>query len=207
MRLQNPLLEIASDSDAAVLKQLAQTQVPMTARQISDLTPAVSLSSIRRSLDRLTASGLLVEEHLGPTRGFTFNRAHLLADHVEAIIKAGTELQRRIAASVEQWGLPIIGVVLFGSAARGEMTQDSDIDLIVLIPDEGDAYAVGPRLDELAEQIHAWTGTTANVIAFNADASISEVFRQNLLNDARVIYGDAGKVMGALRGMSSGSDG
>lgn len=207
MRLQNPLLEIASDSDAAVLKQLTQTRVPMTARQISDLAPAVSLSSIRRSLDRLTASGLLVEEHLGPTRGFTFNRAHLLADHVEAIIKAGAELQRRIAASVEQWGLLIIGVALFGSAARGEMTPDSDIDLLVLVSDEGHTDAVESRVDELVEQIHAWTGTTANPIVVKPGAEMSDAFLQGLINDTRVIYGDQGKVLGFLRGLSGGSGG
>lgn len=207
MRLQNPLLEIASDSDAAVLKQLAQTRVPMTARQISDLAPAISLSSIRRSLDRLTASGLLIEEHLGRTRGFTFNRDHLLASHVEAIVQASTELQLRIAKAVEQWNIPIIAVALFGSAARGEMTPDSDIDLLVLVSDEGHTDAVESRVDELVEQIHAWTGTTANPIVVKPGAEMSDAFLQGLINDTRVIYGDQGKVLGFLRGLSGGSGG
>lgn len=207
MRLQNPLLDIASDSDAAVLKQLAQTRVPMTARQISDLAPAVSLSSVRRSLDRLAASGLLTEEHLGSTRGFSFNREHLFADHVEAIVQASAELQRRIATMVSQWEIPIIGVALFGSAARGEMTPESDIDLVFFVLDEQHNDAIENRLDDLASQIHSWTGKTANPIVVTPDAPISEAFRQSLLNDSRVIYGDQGKVMGILGGMSGGSDG
>lgn len=39
-------------------------------------------------------------------------------------------------------------IVLLGSAAKGEMTKDSDIDLLVVMPDGTDRRAVGMRLYE-----------------------------------------------------------
>lgn len=37
-------------------------------------------------------------------------------------------------------------IVLFGSAARGELHPDSDLDLLVVMPDEADRLAVAYRL-------------------------------------------------------------
>ena len=39
-------------------------------------------------------------------------------------------------------------VILFGSAARGRMTRDSDIDLLVLAPAPGDTREEGLRIRE-----------------------------------------------------------
>ena len=39
-------------------------------------------------------------------------------------------------------------IILFGSATTGEMTRDSDIDLLVVEPDPGDRRKKGVRLRE-----------------------------------------------------------
>ena len=38
-------------------------------------------------------------------------------------------------------------IILFGSAATGEMTRDSDIDLLIVEPDPGDRRKESVRLD------------------------------------------------------------
>ena len=43
---------------------------------------------------------------------------------------------RRVAEDIGQAFQPK-QVILFGSHARGEATQDSDVDLLVIMPDEG----------------------------------------------------------------------
>ncbi len=45
----------------------------------------------------------------------------------------GTTLQNCKQALTEHYGQKLRGVVLFGSAARQEMTAESDIDLLVLL--------------------------------------------------------------------------
>ncbi|MBI2191208.1 MAG: nucleotidyltransferase domain-containing protein [Planctomycetes bacterium] len=37
-------------------------------------------------------------------------------------------------------------IILFGSAARGEMSQDSDLDVLVVMPDDSDCRAVARTL-------------------------------------------------------------
>ncbi len=46
-------------------------------------------------------------------------------------------------------------IILFGSAARGELDEHSDVDLLVVLPDEPESVRkVGLRLDEAVSEIH-----------------------------------------------------
>jgi predicted nucleotidyltransferase len=47
------------------------------------------------------------------------------------------ELVRRVVDSVHP-----LQIILFGSAARGEMRRDSDLDTLVVVPDQSDCLEV-----------------------------------------------------------------
>lgn len=51
------------------------------------------------------------------------------------------ELVRRIVEAVQP-----LRIILFGSAARGEMTPDSDVDVLVVMPEGTDRLAVTDEL-------------------------------------------------------------
>ena len=51
------------------------------------------------------------------------------------------ELVNRIVASVQP-----LGIVLFGSAARGEMSRHSDLDLLIVMPDGCNCRAIAQTL-------------------------------------------------------------
>jgi predicted nucleotidyltransferase len=51
------------------------------------------------------------------------------------------ELVRRIVAEVKP-----LRIILFGSAARGEMGPDSDLDVLVVMPDGCDCRAIAKSL-------------------------------------------------------------
>lgn len=55
--------------------------------------------------------------------------------------EALAELVRRIAAAVSP-----SRIVLFGSAARGEMREHSDLDVLVVMPHECDRVTTGQRV-------------------------------------------------------------
>ena len=57
-------------------------------------------------------------------------------------------------------------IVLFGSAARGTMGRDSDIDLLVVRPRdvEADDDAWSEQLYEIANTVHRWTGNGTNIL-------------------------------------------
>lgn len=51
------------------------------------------------------------------------------------------ELVRRIVEAVHP-----LRIILFGSAARGEMGPDSDVDVLVVLPDDADPLQAGQFL-------------------------------------------------------------
>jgi predicted nucleotidyltransferase len=51
------------------------------------------------------------------------------------------ELVRRVVDSVQP-----LRIILFGSAARGEMGPNSDLDALIVVTDQSDCYAVNKIL-------------------------------------------------------------
>ena len=51
------------------------------------------------------------------------------------------ELVKRIVEAVDP-----LRIILFGSAARGEMTRDSDVDVLVVMPDGTDRLGTAEQL-------------------------------------------------------------
>jgi predicted nucleotidyltransferase len=72
----------------------------------------------------------------------------------------------RLRKLIGDWKLPTFHASLFGSAARGDGNQRSDIDLLMVRSGKIDAED-GPwrrQLDELADKVWLWTGNHAGVV-------------------------------------------
>lgn len=87
-------------------------------------------------------------------------------------------------------------VILFGSAARGEMVVESDIDLFVVGDEEGDPEQWQQQLMGLADQVTAWTGNDTRVL----DMSRGEVHEAiaegepllaTIREEGQVLHGDS----------------
>lgn len=80
-------------------------------------------------------------------------------------------------------GRPILRLSVFGSAARNELTADSDIDLLVeYLPDAPVGYfSMARHMRELSEIV----GRTVDLATPN---SLSRYIRQDVLASARLIY-------------------
>ncbi len=51
------------------------------------------------------------------------------------------------------YGARLRGVYLYGSAARGELTPDSDIDIAIVLDDISDRFAEHERISELGSKV------------------------------------------------------
>jgi len=61
-------------------------------------------------------------------------------------------LERALVDSfIKVFGDELVSLVLFGSYARGDFERDSDVDLLVVLKEVDDRYAVHQRLDEVEE--------------------------------------------------------
>ena len=79
---------------------------------------------------------------------------------------------------------PVKRAALFGSAARGDTTESSDVDVLVeFLPNTRGLEFFGLRLD-LEEAL----GRSVDLLTWNALFKAKPSFRQNVESEARLIY-------------------
>ena len=171
MNLSRPLEIVTPTVDADVLAVLAGAEASFTGRQVHQIAGRHSERGVRNALHRLVGQGIVTRERVGAADRYELNREHLAAPHIEALTRLRTELLARISAELGSWKLPADFVALFGSAARGEMRADSDIDLFIVRPSrvEADDDRWRSQLDALTRHVTAWTGNDTRALELSAD--------------------------------------
>jgi predicted nucleotidyltransferase len=160
MDLARPWLVARSAIDLEVLLVLRGTTRSLTGREVAKLVEQGSQPTVNVSLRRLAGLGLVNAEEAGNAYLYTFNRDHLAASAVEVLANIRSELERRLRDEIENWEVQPEHASIFGSAARGDGSTDSDIDLLVVRPAAvgADDPSWRSQLHHLGEHVHAWTG-------------------------------------------------
>lgn len=201
MRLQNPMAAVSpSGLDSQVLMVLARVREHMTVEQIHRVLPeAGSKAGVRGSVMRFVEQGTVSERSNGRTRAYALNDDHLVASAVREIAASRTRLFERIAAEVESWAIAPLVIGVFGSAVRDEMRSDSDIDVLVIVPDGSDDHLVDDQVQRLAARGRAWTGNDVRPIVYLAceidDAPLLSAF----LAEGIAVVGDLAVVRRLVR--------
>jgi predicted nucleotidyltransferase len=164
MELQRPLAVVTPTIDGDVLCVLAGAEASFTGRQIARLLPDHSQKGVHNVLRRLVAQGIVTMSVAGSAHLYTLNRDHLAAPHIVALCQLKDHLRQRVADLVATWSEPAEAVILFGSAARGEMQPASDLDLFVVRPASADDAVWLEQTSVLAERASAWTGNDARIV-------------------------------------------
>lgn len=194
MDVRNPFATLTPTLDGPVLRVLAKAASPLTTQQVIDLSADGSPAGIRKVLRRLTDQGIVAESRVGKTYTYEANRDHLAWPAVDLLANLMQRLDQRIAEEVGRWQIQPLSVELFGSAARGEASTASDIDILVVAPqltdDQSDAWT--EQLSRLQEATARWTGNTVEVL----DVSPSELV-DLVADDAPPVTGDRHRVAGS----------
>jgi predicted nucleotidyltransferase len=203
MDLARPIAAVVPTLDAPVLQTLARTTRPLTGRDVHRLSHAGSEAGVRKVLGRLATHGLVHATRSGQAMVYVANRDHLAWPAVEALTQLRESLVKRLGAEVGSWQLPPLSAALFGSAARGDGTVSSDIDLLIVRPasitdeagDEGDVEQWHRQLDDLREQVIAWTGNRCQIYELDSDELAAHVRHQERIvtewkRDAIMIHGE-----------------
>ncbi len=179
---------VAPTVEGDVLVVLAGTTQPLTGRRISRLARRGSVAAVAKALDRLVRQGLVLRQEAPPASLHTLNRRHVAAPAVEAMALIRTDLLDRLRRAFSTWEIPPLHASLFGSAARGDGTLDSDIDIFVIRPMGVDAEdpTWDQQLQSLGDAVFAWTGNHAGIIDF-AEGDIEEMREEHppVLDDLR----------------------
>lgn len=192
MRLQNPFAALSPTGlDSQVLTVLARADAELTPGQIHALLPeGGSLEGVRQSVRRLASHGTVIERRVGRSMAYELNARHLLAGPIREIARAKQHLIDLLSSHVREWRLQPLTVKLFGSAARSEMTDGSDIDVLVVMPDSADRDEAEARVGNLASVTRDLTGNDVRpLLYFESEVEQAGIF-DSILADGIDIAGD-----------------
>jgi hypothetical protein len=170
--------------------------MPLTGRQVHRIAGG-SEAGVRKVLTRLARQGILHVQEAGPSLLYTANREHLAWPAVESLASLRATLLNRIAAELGEWEPAPIHASLFGSAARMDGDEDSDIDLFVARPLEitEDSEPWATQVDKLRSTVTAWTGNHCQIFQLDQARLAEHVAAGDQLvaewqRDAVTLYGD-----------------
>lgn len=180
-----------------VLRALASRSTPMTAAQVVRQAEHGTPAGVRRALERLADEGVVGVEHLGDLATYFLNFDHILYPTFEGLLDVHKVLPRRLRAHFRDWDPGPAFAALFGSVARADGGQDSDVDILLVQPPMGTASRRrwNEQVHRLRRAVLDWTGNQADV----TDLRMSELRRLSaaaspLIKDARehlvVLAGD-----------------
>lgn len=191
----NPVRSVVPTVDADVLQVLARTHLGLTGARVADLAGR-SYAQVRATLHRLVRVGLVDGVRHGRAVSYTLNRDHVAAPAVELLCAGPEAVEQRITEAVTGWASPGVAVAAYGSWARRDGGPDSDIDLLVVRPDQldpDDALWATQRY-ALARDIERWSGNVVQILELSA-RELADATRANddlvvgLRRDAVVLAG------------------
>jgi predicted nucleotidyltransferase len=171
LQFPEPMSSVVPGLHGRVLGVLARTDRPLTGRAVAGLlrTPA-SPSGVQKVLDDLVSNGVVIAEPAGRARLYTLNHDHVAYQAIDHLARLRDVLLERIKAEAESWAVPAKAIWLFGSSARGQGDVDSDLDLLIVRPDEVDDS--DPRWLDQVETLSAhaslWSGNSCEVVEYSA---------------------------------------
>lgn len=152
-----PVHAVIPSLEGPTLMVLAGTTAPLSLSTVSRLADAGSISGVRKALLRLVRQGVVLEA----PGGYLLNREHLAAPAVIQLSRLRADFSQRISAWAQALPEAPILLGLFGSYARRDGDEDSDIDILfVSESNERDTEA-----GELADLVQRWTGNDCHVVA------------------------------------------
>ncbi|MCZ2405044.1 nucleotidyltransferase domain-containing protein [Paenarthrobacter sp. Z7-10] len=190
MQLQNPLRAICPALEAEILIALADGRLSTPGALLRERGVHASISGVRRCLERLKENGVVDARHVGNRVEYSLNGEHMLAGLVVEASTATERFTRFLADQIFQWSERPLQATLFGSAARGEMRNDSDIDLLFVVPD-GASDQLYEAIGDLAVDAYRFTGNDVRPMVYE----VSEVRRAPVFDsidrDGVHIFGDS----------------
>ena len=160
MQLSKPFGGLIPGARGAVLSALLRTDARLTGRQVHALvSDRHSLWSVQEALKAWAQLGVVDTEIIGRAVVHSINEDHYAVTPLRSLLDPMTALTNTAAQIV---GEDVEAVIVFGSVARGEAKEGSDIDLAVIAQSDW-----GGRVD-LEDAVQKRLGNDCDVLIFTA---------------------------------------
>lgn len=177
MLLQQPLATVTPTLEGDVLAALARAERAFSGRGLQRFLGSHSHRGVRNALERLAAQGVVLVEEAPPAKLYRLNRDHLATAYIVGLAELASEFFQRLGKRLESWDPAPVYAAVFGSAARGEMDERSDIDVFVVRSDHvaPDHPAWSEQVHGLAEDATRWTGNDVRLFELSAADVATEI--------------------------------
>lgn len=168
MQLERPLDDLFQDrSHVRLLRALSELPegLPASGRELARRA-GVAHATASRILEELGRQGVVVRRRYGRADMHHLNGDHTLYTLVREMFaherRVPEQLRTLLRSELQQVG-GIAEAYLFGSAARGDMTAGSDIDLAVVAPKRAEAEIAAP-LEQVSERVRKVFGSPLSLL-------------------------------------------
>ena len=133
MHAGSPIRSVIPSLEGPVLSVLAGTTAPLSGRRVASLAGA-SHPAATACLGRLARAGIVTASPQGPSILYTANREHLAWPAIEALANLRTKTLGLLRVTTSGWEVAPEAALVFGSFARGDGDETSDIDMLFVRP-------------------------------------------------------------------------
>lgn len=181
-------------SNVRLLRALTPLEHPVSGREAARLAGLSHRAIV--SLDDLTSLGLIERRETTGQHLYSFNGRHALAPAILELFTAEHErtaaLLNTVKRHAEAAGAAYAGV--FGSAARGEETPGSDLDVIVLVDLSNRSEEAHESLIAASEALQHEFGVRLSPVVLTLEQARKQArqrspFLRDVMRDARRILG------------------
>ncbi|MFZ2176454.1 MAG: nucleotidyltransferase domain-containing protein [Rhodococcus sp. (in: high G+C Gram-positive bacteria)] len=184
MDLNRPLQTVTPTVDGDVLAALAAApEVTFTTGQLHRVLSRHSEEGIRKVLQRLSKQGTVRSSRVGNAFAYQLNPDHLAFQYVVGLANLFGEFLHKLENTLGGWTTPPVYAAVFGSAAHGTMTLDSDIDIFLLRPDAVVDEVWDEQVADLLAAVTRWTGNDARDLQFTQSEIAGQQQKEPVLQD------------------------
>ena len=191
----HPVQAVIPGTQGRVLAILAETTAELNLRTVARLA-SVSPAQASRVLPGLVELGLVERREVPPSSLFRLNRENVAAQVVIELARSHDTALERMGTAASELPLPPASVIVFGSFARREADRESDIDAVIVRPDDvdddDDTWTAG--VEQWREGVRAITGNPVEVIETDRSEAIEKLSSkrslwQDITRDGVVVHG------------------
>ena len=162
MDFVHPVEAVIPGVQGRVLAVLVETTAELSLRTLARLAGA-SLAQASRVPPGLVELGLVERREVPPSSQFRLVRSNVGARAVIDLARSRNSVLDSIGVRAAALPIPPASVIVFGSFARGEAGRESDVDVVVIRPDE-----ISEDDEDWSTSIESWrndaTATAGNTI-------------------------------------------
>jgi hypothetical protein len=191
----HPVKAVIPGAQGRVLAVLAETTAPLNLSTLARLA-GVSVAQASRVMPGLVELGLVERREIPPSSQFRMIRENVAAQAIIKLSRSRDAALSQIGSAAARVSVPPVSVIVFGSIARGDADRQSDLDVIVVRPDDvdddDDVWATA--IERWRREAQAITGNAIEVLEVTQDEARTKLsgsaqLWRDVARDGIVVHG------------------